>query len=150
MSTKPGATTAPATFRTVSPSSGSRCSPISATTPLRIRTSRTASSAITGSTTLPPAMRRPVIETLQTSRVNEQIQYRHPNGHAVVHLARVAPAREIQHGIVELHSAIVRTGVHDDRIVTQQAEPAAIEPIAGDILFIGDRHRSETLPLNAQ
>ena len=51
----------------------------------------------------------------RTPRVNEQIQDGHANGHAVVHLTRVAPARKVQDGIVELHSAIVRTWVHDDR-----------------------------------
>ena len=66
------------------------------------------------------------------------------------HLVGITPAGEGQYAVVELHSAIVGAGMHDDSFFANIFKTLAIQAIAFDVFVVRDRHVGKTFALNPQ
>src|SRR5215831_17817163 len=118
MSTKPGHTTSPSGISiTVAPSTG-RSTPTRAIRSPSIRTSRTPSIPLAGSTTRPP-----LSSLFMFSYACQEVKNRHPDGNAVGDLLenyRIGSVCDLRR---DFYAAVHRTGMHDEHIGFGELQP---------------------------
>src|SRR5688572_106041 len=117
MSMNPGQMTRPAGTSSTSAPSAGRSRPTRAIRSPSMRMSNVPSRPLAGSTTRPP-----LSSLFIFGSASEQVENRHPHGHAIGDLLEDDRVGTVSHLRRDLDAAVHRTGMHDHHVGLRQAE----------------------------